>query len=190
MWKRIIISIALTLVLLGVTINLNLWVKKQEVVTASFNAKGVGVIEWQVFYTEDPKENFNEKQSVRKKVDLSKTSYVSIDIPSKKINQFRLDFGTIPKTVEISNLVLSGMQKHYLKNFSDLKYNQIDKYEALPSAGLRIISEQTDPYIVFGVVDVEGKQPIDVKVFAIVILLSLLVFYKLTGYIIKPTLLS
>ena len=108
----------------------------------------------QVFWTEDEFDNFNKKQSVRKKVEAGQ-SHFSLTIPTDIIHKLRFDFGSKPGTVVVSNIHLTGQDPVDLdvskfNTFSpDVDTHHVHKGQ------LTVTSEGPDPYMVY-------KYPVDV----------------------------
>ena len=78
-------------------------------VTVTFEAITDKAVEFQVFYTSSIHKYFNESDSVKLYADASEQKEISIDLPTHKLRQFRLDFGANPQNIIIKNLKISGL---------------------------------------------------------------------------------
>lgn len=141
--KSLVIIILLSILLVG--ISFNLWTTKAVIV--SFNADATKDLTYQVFYTTKPKLDFNEVNSVKYKVEAGK-KHVKIVIFTHKIARFRLDFGSTPEKLIISDLVLNGRQKLKFDDFNKFNFLNIDNKQIEPNK-LTINTNHRDPYIVY-----------------------------------------
>lgn len=141
---KIISSIILTTIVLIITISI--WTQKEMFI--SFNQKTDIGIRYQIFYTLNEKEGFNETYSIRYYADPTE-SEIKILIPQKHISKFRMDYGEFPEKVTISNLKLVGDQIIELNNFDDFSYSPAVENKIIENDTLTIISNQKDPYMVY-----------------------------------------
>ncbi len=119
----------------------------KENITVTFNSYAEKDIEYQVFYTEARGQSFNGNRSVKKNVAAGKQT-VEIELPIKYINRFRLDIGSNPGNVEISDIRLKG-EKIVLLDNRNFSYSQDVAEHNTDNEKLHIKSIQSDPYIVY-----------------------------------------
>ena len=112
----------------------------------TFTSESDKEIEYQVYYTTEPGQRFNEVPSVKKKSSRGK-HLERIILPTEKIVLFRFDFGVRPGRVSISDMTLAGKNVQPL-NFDDFSFVQIDS-KRIEKNKLTIVSEQNDPLIMY-----------------------------------------
>lgn len=122
-----------------------------EKITITLNQKKD--MEFQFFYTQNSKERFNEKDSIRKKSLVNPDGFEVIDIDLKdisNIHSFRLDFGSYPEEFLIKEIALINEDKKVIKLNEVLNYsmNHIESKEII-NGDLKLISNKNDPHIVF-----------------------------------------
>ena len=156
-----------------------LWLNKNIVV--SFNANAEKDIQYQVFYTEDNGQNFDEKQSVKKKVKTGKQR-IAIVLPIQKILNFRLDIGSVPGEVIISDLQAMGSRTLRL-DYSEFNQRNIDKYE-VKNNKLYVTSYQEDPYLPYRIkLNLPAGYHLDWFRLIIISILAFLLMYKFVQYL-------
>ena len=127
-------------------------------VRLSFNIDSEKDINFQAFYLDVKGQNFNESKSVHKLI-KSGNHNVEIFLPVKKMVRIRLDIGSEPGKVKLSDLVLTGNEKINLA-YNEFFKNQIDDYE-INEDGFILSSNQKDPYIFYRKeFDLSGKEQI------------------------------
>ena len=152
-------------------------------IVVSFNAEAKKEIQYQVFYTEAKGQGMNEKQSVRKNI-KSGSQKVEILLPIEKIVKIRLDIGSHPEEVIISDLQVKG-SKNVKFNYNEFNKNQIDKYETKGNK-LYIASNQGDPYIWYKQeLNLPAGMQIDWCRLIIISVLAFLLMYKFVQYLSK-----
>ena len=115
------------------------------------------VIDWeiskpfilQVFYLKDKNETFNAKYSVSKRV-TPQDKHVEVVIPTKRIYNFRIDFGAKPEKVVLKNVEIKGDIYLNFNNWNEYLYLNMDKTKVHhEDNSLELYSTQGDPYMVF-----------------------------------------
>ncbi|MBQ4400232.1 MAG: hypothetical protein II830_02930, partial [Alphaproteobacteria bacterium] len=139
------IQCGLAILLTGLVLYFTSALWSSRAVMVFFNAEAKKDIQYQVFYTEESGQYFNEKQSVKKPI-KSGSQKVEILLPIEKIVKIRLDIGSNPEEVVISDLQVKG-RKDVKLNYNEFIQNQIDKYE-VKNNKLYITSNKGDPYII------------------------------------------
>ncbi|MBP5343790.1 MAG: hypothetical protein J6Y85_01775 [Alphaproteobacteria bacterium] len=124
----------------------SLWMEKN--IYVSFNQGTDTDVKYQVFYTLSEEENFNESHSVRSQAEAM-DSEVKIHIPETHISKFRLDPGTAPGQVTISNLKLLGDKEIELDDFNEFRYSPDVEDKIIENNKITIISNKRDPYMVY-----------------------------------------
>lgn len=125
----------------------NYWHSKADIYV-TFEAQNERKVDYAVYYTEGAKENFNGEKKVVQKIPAG-SHRVEFVLPVENVAQLRLDFGSKPGTVFISDLRLEGNKTKKLNNFTKYRYNKhIDEHEITEAGGLRVISKKTDPYMI------------------------------------------
>ena len=142
-FKRIFFSLIIAAIAVGATHNL--WYQKG--IKIAFTSNAAHDIQYQVFYTPEADGRFNEPQSVRQLVTAG-VKAVEMILPAEKVARFRLDFGTKPETVTVSDIKIIGDTTAEIKNFNDYRYNQIDEHLTYKEGSVTITSNQGDPYMV------------------------------------------
>ena len=182
--KKHYIQCGLAILLTGLVLyyTAELWLSKNVVV--SFNAEAEKDITYQVFYTETNGQSFNEKQSVRQNA-KSGAQLVEIVLPIEKIIKFRLDIGSNPGNVEISDLQVIGSKKIEL-NYNEFDRRNIDKFE-VKSGKLYLTSKHEDPHLPYKKgLNLFGKaDKIDWCQLIIISVLAFLLMYKFVQYLSK-----
>lgn len=178
--KSNLIIIILTVLL--ISLSHNLWTQKAFIV--SFDSDSSKDLTYQVFYTTKPEQGFNEPNSVKHNVKAGKT-HVKIDIPAREIIRFRLDLGSNPEKLIISNLALKGSQKLKFNNFNKFNFLHIDDKQIAPNQ-LIINTNHRDPYIVYkDKLSLTAKTLVDWHIFIILITFYFFVSWKLIKYLAK-----
>lgn len=118
------------------------------------------------------------------KVDLAKQSRVVMDLPVRKVESLRLDFGKNPGKMFVENIVLNGKKKLRLESFEGAVFANVSE-KSTTGGVLTIVSEHRDPYMIFPKSFVaKAKMPkIDWHIAVIVLTLSFVLFYKLVQYL-------
>lgn len=115
------------------------------------------VIDWevskpfnlQIFYLKGKNDNFNNQDSIIKKV-TPQDSHVEIVLPVKRIYNFRIDFGTKPEKVVLKNLEIKGDMRLNFNNWYDYQYLNFSKHKIHhDDNSLELYSDSGDPYMVF-----------------------------------------
>ncbi|MBQ8482113.1 MAG: hypothetical protein IJ532_06220 [Alphaproteobacteria bacterium] len=158
-----------------------LWLSKNIVV--SFNAKAEKDILYQVFYTAPENKVFREEYSVRQKI-KSGISNVKIVIQVAKITGIRLDIGSNPGNVEISDLQIKGSRNIKL-NYNEFERKNIDRFE-VKNGKLYLTSNQGDPYLPYKKeLNLHAGHQIDWCRLIIISVLAFLLMYKFVQYLSK-----
>ena len=181
--KKHYIQCGLAVLLTGLVLYFTsaLWYSKAVIV--SFNAEAKKEIQYQVFYLEANGQNFNEKRSVRKKI-KSGNQKVEILLPIEKIVKIRLDIGSNPGNVIISDLQIKGSRSIKL-NYNEFNKNQIDKFE-VKNGKLYLTSNQGDPYLPYkNELNLPAGYQVDWCRLIIISVLSFLLMYKFVQYLSK-----
>ena len=183
------IQYALTVLLTGMILYLTsaLWCKG---IVVSFNVQSDKSIEYQVFYTETPEQDFNEKQSIKKNI-LKGFQKVEFILPIGKIAKFRLAFGNEPEKIEISDLKIKGSESvepdysEFAEN--DINYSVTDEgkillsfYENVPYVSLC----NTNPYITYKKdLNLVRNDRIDWCRLIVIAVLAFLLMFKFTKHL-------
>ena len=128
----------------------------------SFKAEANTDIEYQIFYTLDPNGSFNEEQSIKEMVTKGENT-VRIEIPHEQIAKLRIDFGTNPQGIVISNLELIGENTI---EFNDPTLFDVYDINDIFVVGNKLLvrSELGDPHVEYKIpIDFKGKKNIDYK---------------------------
>ena len=116
--------------------------------TISFHSISNVPIDYQIFFTTQENEEFNEINSVHKLIKRGRNN-VLIGLPYEKIYKLRLDFGQFPGKVTISNLKFtSNHGVHEFKDYTQFKLINIDSHD-FDYNKLTIISDNQDPQLLF-----------------------------------------
>ena len=125
----------------------NSWHSKNDI-SVSFEAQNERKVDYVVYYTESAEDNFSGEKTVKQVVPAG-SHRVEFILPTKNVAHLRLDFGSRPGTVFISDLKIEGNKTLNLNDFDEYRYNKhIDEHEVTESGGLRVISKQNDPYMI------------------------------------------
>lgn len=163
-------------------LSFNLWATKVFIV--SFNAVATKDLTYQVFYTTTPEQAFNEPNSIRYNVKAGKVR-VKIVVPTNNIVRFRLDFGSNPEKLVISDLVLNGSQKLKFDDFNKFNFLNIDNKQIEPNK-LTINTNHRDPYIVYrDKLSLTAATIVDWHRFIILATLYFFISWKLVKYLAK-----
>lgn len=109
-------------------------------------------LELQVFYTQNSKINFNEKDSVRLKVPADRNNFKTVVIDLKNIDvveKLRIDLGAYPEKISIKKLEILGAKDINIPMEKLLTYpmNQIED-KKLNNGVLELESNLVDPFII------------------------------------------
>ncbi len=154
-----------------------------RILEVAFESQAQTDIRYQVFYTTASEQTFNQIQSVAQIVKSGRHP-VEIVLPIEKIIKFRLDTGTRPGKVVISDLRIRGTHKLWFDH-REFYQNQIDKFSA-KDGKFYITSNQGDPYLAYKKeLNLSGKIKIDWCRFIIISVLGFLSAYKFVQYLAK-----
>lgn len=178
--KRLTASILLTALLMLLSKGLYTGF---EPIKLSFDIKGEKTLSIQAFYTKKTIERFNEKESSKQEVDLNVTNHLEFLFPTQTVRKVRIDLGSNPEDLELSNIVLEGKKKLPLNNFDNIEIGQLDNIEK-EADKLKITSSQVNPSISFNNgINIKAGMTLDWKLFIIALTLSFLISYKLVQYL-------
>lgn len=140
-----IVCVSLILAVGAIAITVNSWYDRNIRVT--FYAQSAKDIQYQVFYTS---ERDGKWQAVTQQVPAGKSN-VKIVLPIQNIALFRLDFGSYPQTVYVTDLKVTGNKSvDILADDEDnYRFYQIDEHQFMNGKGLRISSNQNDPFMFY-----------------------------------------
>ena len=174
-WIQYVLTILLTAVVLYFTSAM--WYRG---IVLSFNAQSDKSIQYQVFYTETPEQDFNEKQSVKKYV-IDGLQKVKIGLPIGKIAKLRLRINDVPGKLEISDIQIKGTDRLDLE-YNEFAKNEID-FSTVQDGKFIIYSYNNNPYITYKKdLNIARNERLDwCRLIIITVLASLLIF-KLTKY--------
>ncbi len=181
--KKHYIQCGLAVLLTGLVLYFTSALWSNKAVIVSFNAEAKKDINYQVFYTEAKGQGMDEKHSVRKNI-KSGSQKIEILLPIERVVKIRLDIGSNPGEVVISDLQVKG-GKNVKLNYNEFNKNQIDKYE-IKGNKLYISSNQGDPYIWYKQeLNLPAGMQIDWCRFIIISVLAFLLMYKFVQYLSK-----
>ena len=139
---------------------------------------------YQVFYTQNADDSFNEKMSVKKLVKAGQHE-VEIDLPIHKLAKFRLDFGNSPGKVEISDLKIEGYSVVLFDDFSKFSFRNIVKPK-MEKNKLSFDCSHRDPYIIYkDKLALKGGRSVDFYALIILATLYFLIAYKVVWYLLR-----
>lgn len=180
--KRFTVVLLLTILSL---ISFNRYFLFPKPIIFSFVAEGEKTVDFEVFYEKNKNHPFSQKFAITQKINLAKVKNVSFSIPIKRIEKLRLDFGSNPGTVTVSNLKLVGRKTFKVNVSNKSKTNQLDKF-SVSEDGLTITSSRHDPFVVLSDnLNVKAAKSFDSKIFIIIFTLAFMFFYKLVAYLSK-----
>ena len=143
-WRRILI----VLVLVGFLMFLSSPIWGKKAIFVSFNAQTTKDLTFQVFYTMQPKTNFSEKESVKQLVKAGNNSVI-FELPINNIIRFRIDPGSNPGEVKLSNITVSGNKVIRLDREDLWSFNKHIEKHSFQNGVLSLVSNQVDPNIVY-----------------------------------------
>ena len=143
-WRRILI----VLVLVGFLMFLSSPIWGKKAIFVSFNAQTTKDLTFQVFYTMQPKTNFSEKESVKQLVKAGNNSVI-FELPIQNIIKFRIDSGSNPGEVKLSNITVSGNKVIRLDREDLWSFNKHIEKHSFQNGVLSLVSNQVDPNIVY-----------------------------------------
>ena len=151
-------------------------------IVLSFNAQADKNIQYQIFYTETPEQDFNEKQSIKKYV-IDGLQKVKIGLPIGKIAKLRLAFGSMPERLEISDIQIKGTGRLDLE-YNEFAKNEID-FSTVQDGKFIIYSYKDNPYITYKKdLNLVRNNRIDWCRLIIITVLALFFVFKLTKYLV------
>lgn len=143
----VIILVAAVLATIVTGLCYNFWHYKADIYV-TFEAQNERKVNYSIYYAEDAKDNFSSERIVRQMV-LAGSHRVDVVLPIDKIARLRLDFGVKPGTLFISDLRLEGDKTLNFNDFNKYKFSKhVEEHELTKSGGVRITSEQNDPYMI------------------------------------------
>lgn len=169
----------------GITVGLlalsaNLWSGMRFFVSFQTNLQKDTL--YQVFYTQNADDAFNEKMSVKKLVKAGQHE-VEIDLPIRQLAKFRLDFGVSPGKVEISDLKIDGRSVVLFDDFSKFSFRNITKPK-MEKNKLSFECTHRNPYIVYkDKLALKGGRSVDFYALVILAMLYFLILYKVVWYL-------
>ena len=143
-WRRILVVLVLVCFLMF--LSSSIWCNNSIIV--SFDAQTSKDLTFQVFYTTQPKTNFSEKESVKQLV-KSGNNNVIFKLPIKNIIRFRIDPGSNPGEVKLSNITVSGNKSVKLDGENWWSFNKHIEKHSFQNGVLSLVSNQVDPNIVY-----------------------------------------
>lgn len=172
-----------SLLCLFMFLSLPFWAANNIIV--SFNAQTSKDLTFQLFYTTNAQTGFSEKESQRQFVKAG-DSKVVFSLPIKKIVKLRIDEGSNPGKVEISDIRVLGDRKVKLNNGRAWTYNSHIEQSSFDGSTLTLVSNQQDPYIVYkGQLNLAAVNHMDFSMFVLSFIAALIVSYLLTFYRVK-----
>ncbi len=143
-WRRVLI--VLVLVCFGMFLSSSIWINKSIIV--SFHAKTSKDLTFQIFYTTQSKTNFSEKESQKQFLKAGNNNVI-FELPINNIIRFRIDPGSNPGEVKLSNITVSGNKSVRLDG-EDLWIfnNHIENYSYYDGV-LSLVSNQRDPHLTY-----------------------------------------
>lgn len=180
-WKHIFLLFLLTGIALFVT--KSFWYFPSNGIEVSFTSQAEKPIAYQVFYTTSDKRSFNVDEKVVQTVRAGKQP-VRINLPTRKIVNFRLDLGEFPQKLTISDLIISGDNAVSLDKLSDFTLYQINgSYQK--GKFFRFNSKEENPYIVYkSDLNLHASSGhIDYYILFIIAVISLLAGHKIVKYL-------
>ncbi len=142
MLKKIFVFIFIILVLI---LSSKVWLDRFYKI--SFDVQTEKPLEIQVFYIKNLKDGFQERFSVKTKVVPNQVQNIKLRLPTKRVKKIRIDIGSNPGNVEISNIHLKGLKTTELK-LDHFIFNQIDSHR-LENGTLLLTSAKHDPFIIY-----------------------------------------
>lgn len=133
------ITVILTLVLLT-----PFWIKQGAMLTFDYETQKN--LELQIFWQTELEKPFSQTCSIKEQINGSGTAHILIPA-SSSIKQFRLDAGSNPGKLIISNVSLKGKSLNCL-NLTQFRQKNINSYNG-SSSSIHIESFHKDPYIVY-----------------------------------------
>ena len=162
------------------TLSLNLWGGKYFYLSMKTSLEKDILL--QIDYIKKSHHAFNREQSVKHLIKAGQHES-KIIIPTKKLACFRLDFGSNPKQVKISNLKISGKKTISFNDFSQFELLNIDSFD-IKNNILSFKSTQSNPQIVYkNILNLKGRRHFDIYMFVILATLSFLLSYKVVKYL-------
>ena len=143
-WRRVLI----VLVLVGFLMFLSSPIWGKKAIFVSFNAQTTKDLTFQIFYITQPKSNFNERESQKKFVKAGNNRVV-FKLPIQNIIKFRIDSGSNPGEVKLSNITVSGNKVIRLDREDLWSFNKHIEKHSFQNGVLSLVSNQVDPNIVY-----------------------------------------
>ena len=179
-WRRLLI--VAVLVCFFMFLSSSFWSNNN--ISVSFNADTSKDLTFQVFYTTQPKTNFSEKESMKQLVKAGSNKVV-FKLPIKNIIKFRIDPGSNPGEVELSDITVSGNKVVNLDG-GLWTYNSHIESHSVVDGVLTLISNQQDPYIIYKKeLNLSEGREIDWCLFIISLAFSIFVSSVLVFYLSK-----
>ena len=114
-----------------------------------FTADTQKALTFDVFYTVEREIWFDAGHIVSHQGKEGLNDY-EIELPVDKVYRIRLDFDSAPGEVKLSNMNIYGTQNVDLTDTSNYDYSNIDNVEVNQDGSITFISNQEDPYIIYG----------------------------------------
>lgn len=180
-WRRILVVLVLVCFLMF--FSSSIWTNKSIIV--SFNAQTSKDLTFQVFYTTQPKTNFSEKESLKQLVKAGNNNII-FKLPIKNIIRFRIDSGSNPEEVKLSNITVSGNKSVRLDGENLWTFNKhIENYSYYDGV-LTLVSNQGDPYIIYKhELNIMAGTYVDWCLFLICLAFAIFIFSVLVFYLAK-----
>ena len=113
-----------------------------------FTAETEKPLVFEVFYTVKREVWFDAQHVVSYQGSAGLNEY-EIELPFKEVFKVRLDFGSNPGTVVLSNMSMIGTQNADLSDTSNYDFRNIEEYEIGPNGDVVFTSHEKDPFIIY-----------------------------------------
>ena len=144
-----VLSISLVVTAIAIFATKDIWNAKD--IRLTFTAENSKDITYQAFYINTLDSKYNEQQSIKKHI-ATGIHNVEFILPTEKVVGLRLDFGSYPGTVLISDLKLIGGKTVNVLDDKEEQYwfsPDVTEHQFIDNHALRIVSNEADPYMVY-----------------------------------------
>ncbi len=176
--KKYLIALIMTFGMIA--LSANLWSERVFIVQFQTNLQKDTL--YQIFYARKETDSFDEKMSIKKLVKAGQQEVI-FELPTHKMSKLRVDFGSNPGKVEISNMQIKGRSVIKFDDFSKFTFSDIAKLQ-IEGNKLSFDCVHCSPYMIYEDKQVlKGKRIIDFYALIILVTLYFFIAYKVFSYL-------
>lgn len=158
-------------------------------ISVELNVKHQKSINFQIFYTEEIGEYFNENKSIRQFSNSLNNELQTINFDLNNVKNLvglRIDLGEQPENIWIKNIKILGQKKIEIapEKLIDYSMNEIQE-KNLENENVKLYSDKYDPFIILKNSDIRNMQReiINYKIFIFIYIVLFILVYFLIVFV-------